>query len=440
MQGTQKYFLVAATLTALLLLPPSLLSATSWCVNPGGTNGCFASINAAIAQASPYDTINVQPGTYTEDVVVNKPISIVGASRSNTIVDASGLANGFNIDGLDSPGLANVTVTGFTVQNANLEGVVITSASFVNVWGNNVKGNDKALSDQGCPGLPSWETAEAQDCGEGLHLAGVDHATITSNNVEQNAGGILLSDELNVTHDNLISYNSVHDNAYDCGITLASHPPAPGRAPSKVQQAGATGPFGLSHNTIFANVSYHNGYQAPGGVGIGVFDSVPGASNNGNVIVGNVTYNNGQPGVSMHSHTPSQGLTDTIIAGNIIYNNGADAGDAMTPGPTGVNVFGVSPATGTIVSQNYIKAEQVDVGVNTPTEVLVNLNNLYATGLNLGIDNIGTGLVNGTENWWGCPGGPGSNGCSTANGPNVLDVPWLTTLFTHLGASVIPGQ
>ena len=103
-------------------------------------------------------------------------------------------------------------------------------------------------------------------------------------------------------------------------------------------------------------------------------------------------------------------------------------------------MYGVSPASGTIISQNYIKTEQVDVGVNTPTEVLVNLNNLYATGLNLGVDNLGTGSVNATENWWGCTGGPGSNGCSTASGPSVLVAPWLTTLFTHLGVSVIPAQ
>jgi len=440
--------LVAAAFTATLVILPafggasSLLFANTLCVNPGGTGGCYSSISAAVAAASAYDTISVQAGTYSEDVIVNKPVSIVGVNRASAIVDASGQANGFNIDGLDNPGLANVTITGFTIQNANFEGVVITNATFVNVWGNSVVGNDKSLDVAGgtCPGLPSWETSEGEDCGEGIHLSGVDHSTITSNNVEQNSGGILLSDELAATHDNLISYNSVYDNPYDCGITLASHPPAPTRRLTASPVPGAGNPFGLSHNTIFANVSVHNGTAGPGGAGMGVFDSVPGASNVGNVLVGNVSHDNGHPGIAMHSHTPGQTLTDNIIAGNLLYNNGADGGDAATPGPTGINVYGVSPADGTIVSQNFIKDEQVDVGVNTPTEVLVNLNNLYATGLNYGVDNLGTGNVNATENWWGCPGGPGSNGCSIYNGPNVLVAPWLTTLFTHLGASVLPGQ
>jgi hypothetical protein len=36
--------------------------------------------------------------------------------------------------------------------------------------------------------------------------------------------------------------------------------------------------------------------------------------------------------------------------------------------------------------------------VNTPTEVLVNLNNLLPNGLKLGLDNQGTGSVNATLN------------------------------------------
>jgi parallel beta-helix repeat protein len=426
-----RYLCALATLAATLVLPPvfggtsSLLFAGTLCVNPGGTNGCYSSISAAVAAASAGDTVNVGPGVYRETVVVNKPLSLVGTKPLITIVDAEGQPNAFNIDGLNNPGLSNVTITGFTARNAQFEGIVITNATFVNVWNNVVSGNDKALDLDTftCPGLPTWETSESEDCGEGIHLNAVDHSTIVSNLVQRNAGGILMSDETGVTHDNLISQNTVHDNPYDCGITIASHPPAPGYGDN---------PFGLAHNTIFANTSFHNGTQVPGaGAGIGVFDSVPGTSNVGNVIVGNVSYNNGLPGFAMHSHAPGQTLTDTVIAGNTFYGNAADTEDAATPGPTGINVYGVSPAAGTIVSGNSIHDEDVDVAVNTPTEVLVNLNNLLAGGLNLGVDNIGTGSVNATENWWGCSGGPGTSGCSNVSGPNILFMPWLTSAFPH---------
>jgi len=238
--------------------------------------------------------------------------------------------------------------------------------------------------------------------------------------VTRNSGGILLSDDTGVTHDNLVSNNTVQDNPYDCGITLASHPPYQGDTP-----------FGLAHNTIYANVSHHNGTRVPGaGAGVGIFDSEPGTSNNGTVVVGNKLTNNGLPGVAMHGHTPGQSMSDTIIAGNILFGNGADTEDAFTPGPTGVNIFSVSAATGTIVSQNTISREQVAVAANTSAEVDVNLNSFRTSGLNLGIDDITTGLVNATENWWGCPNGPGSSECAgirAVDPSTVLFVPWLTS-------------
>ncbi len=99
------------------------------CVNPGGTNGCYATIGAAVAAASSNDTIQVSHGTYKEDVVIGKSLSLIGANRENTIIDATGLSNGIYIDGLDNPGLSNVVVTGFTVEHANFEGILVTNAS-----------------------------------------------------------------------------------------------------------------------------------------------------------------------------------------------------------------------------------------------------------------------------------------------------------------------
>jgi hypothetical protein len=33
----------------------------------------------------------------------------------------------------------------------------------------------------GYPGQPSFETLESEDCGEGIHLMGVDHSTVAKN-------------------------------------------------------------------------------------------------------------------------------------------------------------------------------------------------------------------------------------------------------------------
>jgi parallel beta-helix repeat protein len=395
-------------------------AAATLCVNPGGTKGCYSKIGAAVLAASPNDTIRVAAGTYKEDVVIGKPLSLVGANRRNTIIDATGLANGVYIDGIDNPGLADVVVRGFTVRNANFEGILVTNASFVTVWDNEVTDNDLSLAPSvpACPGMPSFETAEDFDCGEGVHLIGVDHSTVADNTIENNAGGILLSDETGATHDNLISGNVARNNPFDCGITLASHPPA----------SGSGSPLGIVHNTIADNDSTHNGTQVPGaGAGVGIFTFLPGGTVSANVVINNRLRNNGLPGVAFHGHSPGENLNDNIIVGNQISGNGADTDDAATPGPTGINIFGISSITGTVISQNVIKDEADDIVANTPALVDVHLNILL--GKQTGVDNLGTGTVNATENWWGCSGGPGAFGCASVSGPGVLFVPWLTNPF-----------
>ena len=411
-------------LGVLLVAGASTLSAArTLCVNQGGTSGCYSKISDAVAAAANHDTITVAHGTYAEDVQIGKSLSLIGQNSHNTIIDASGLSNGVYVDGLDHPGLSGVVITGFTVENANFEGILVTNASNVTIWGNKVTGNDKSLvfgsSGPSCPGIPSFETAEGFDCGEGIHLSGVHHSTVSNNDVRNNAGGILLSDDTRATHHILVSGNTVTENAYDCGITLASHPPAP--------QTGASAPFGVFDNTIAGNESSRNGLAVGEGAGVGIFDSVPGASNHGNVVIGNKLFNNGLPGVALHSHTPGQNLNNNSIIANEISGNHADTDDAATPGPTGINIFGVSPILGTTISQNVIKDEAVDIAINTPATVDVHLNDLL--GKKIGLANLGPGSADATENWWGCPSGPGSPGCSTVSGTNVIVDPWLVQPF-----------
>lgn len=392
--------------------------AATLCVDQDGSSGCFSHINAAISAASANDTIKVAAGRYAENVIIPKSLSLIGAGRNVTRIDARTLPNGIYIDGIDHPGLSNVVVSGFTVENANFEGILIANASAVTVRNTLVTQNDKSLNPSAgtCPGQPPFETAEGFDCGEAIHLSGVDHSIIADNLVQENAGGILISDDTGATHDNLITGNVVRNNPFDCGITLASHVPA--------ALTGSKTPLGVFHNTISGNDSSHNGLDEEGaGAGVGIFDSAPGTMNFGNVVVNNRLTGNGLPGVAMHGHTPNQNLNDNVIAGNYIARNGADTEDAFTPGPTGINVFGVSPVTGTIISHNVIDHEAVEVAVNTPSEVQIHLNNFNDD--TLGVDNLGAGTVNATENWWGCPGGPGAEECASAGGPGIVFTPWL---------------
>lgn len=423
-------------LAVLLLLvcsgAGSLAVAATICVNPRGAFGCKATIGEAVAAAAPGDTILITQGVYREDVTIQKPLSLVAALGSQPVIDATGLPNGIFIDGMaaaPNPGVANVLVSGLTVRNAKFEGILVANAFDVTLKGNHIVHNDQALeiSSGSCPGIPAFETNEGDDCGEGIHLMGSVHATVARNEVENNSGGILISDETGTSRGNLITGNYVHDNAFDCGITMASHGPATSVIPS------ATVSFGVVRNVIAHNTSSHNGFQVPGaGAGVGIFAPFPGTTASGNVVIDNQLFNNGMPGVAMHNHAaapapaPPVDLNDNVIVGNHIWGNAADTADAATPGTTGINVYSVAPVSGTVISQNVIDREAVGVAFKAPSSQLsAHFNDFNLTGI--GVDNLGSGVVNATDNWWNCLAGPSSNrSCASVSGTGISTSPWLT--------------
>jgi parallel beta-helix repeat protein len=424
---TQIRMLALGAGLALAGLRPA--AAATVCVNPAGSGGCQKTISAAVTAAASGDVIKVAAGTYNESVIIPKSLSLVAtAGPSSTFINASGQSNGIYIDGIDWPKLTAVSVEGFTVENANFEGILVTNSSDVTLLDNHVMNNDRALvitaGSGACKGLPTFETNESSDCGEGIHLLGASYSIVSGNVVSGNSGGILLSDDTAANHDNRILSNTVSGNLTACGITLASHAP--------ITKAKTS--FGVYLNTVAGNVSTKNGTKPPFGAGAGIFTSIPGAAAYSNVIIDNTLTDNGMPGAAMHSHTPGQTLTNNAIIGNTISGNGADPGDTTVS--TGIDVFAVSPATGTIISSNVISGESLDIAISTPKPAVVevHLNELlfFATkGLpNDGVTNAlaGSNPVDATLNWWGCAAGPGGAGCSAHGGPGgVKYTPWLTT-------------
>ncbi len=387
--------------------------AATLCVNTGGSNGCYSHINTAVAAAGVNDVINVGPGTYHESVIITRPLSLNG---NGATINAAGLSRGIYVDGIDAAKLAEVHISGFTVHRANFEGILVANASNVTIANNTVRNNNQSLSNGACPGLDSFEPAEQSDCGEGIHLLGADHAIVTGNTVIGNSGGILLSDDTATNHDNLISFNTVSDNAYACGIVLASHLPA--------ALTGSSVALGVFHNTVYGNSSQRNGLSNGGGAGIGIFASIPTAAAYGNVVVNNFVSKNGLPGIAMHAHTPGQNLNDNMIIGNIVVANGPDTADAATPGTAGINIYSVTPATGNTVSGNAILGQDNAVVFKSGALLNVQFNDFLSRGT--AVDNLGTGAIDATHNWWNCFSGANAGGsCATATGANLLTTPWL---------------
>jgi parallel beta-helix repeat protein len=419
-----------AAAAGVLILGCASVNAATLCVDPSGKGGCKTTIAAAVAAANPNDVIRVDKGTYHEDVVIQKSLSLLGENPENTIVDAAGKLNGINVDGYNNGAplnLAHVIVSGFTVRNANAQGIVVTNSSDVTISNNRVFNNDKALAFPLCPapGFPPYfQAGEAFDCGEGIHLSGVDHSIVSDNLVQHNAGGILISDDTGPNHDNVISGNIVEDNPLDCGITIASHH----------FNFGPTDPsLGIYRITVVGNTARRNGLISGEGAGVGIFAGPPGAQNNANVITNNVLTDNALPGVAMHAHAPFQSLSNHLIIGNQISGNGPD-GDPPTSDPTGISISAKDETgnglpvlvTGVVIDQNVFKHEGIDIGIsmeNPASAVTAHFNSFSGA---VGIDNIDMGTISATANWWKCSKGPGANGCSTVMGNGITTNPWLT--------------
>jgi hypothetical protein len=313
----------------------------------------------------------------------------------------------------------------------------LVSVSHVTIRDNHIVNNTQTPavfgSGPACKGQPAFETDESGDCGGGLHLIGVTYSIMAGNLLTGNGDGILISDETAESHDNLLIDNNASNNPPECGIVLASHPPM-GSAPPNFASH-----YGVNRNTVAANIVSKNGVTV-GGAGVGLFSDGSGSGSvSANLIIGNVLTGNGIAGVALHTHVgpnfglPADNMNGNIIIGNLISGNGPDTDDTATPGPTGININsgdGGTPVQGTVISQNVIKNEQVDIAVNIPAEVDAHFNDLL--GGYVGVANVCafdsapcTGSIDATKNFWGCAAGPGGSGCATTSGSDITFTPWL---------------
>lgn len=93
---------------------PSVAGVLGYYVNP---TSAANKIQDAVNAAESGDTINVAAGTYKENVFIDKSLAVIGASRSNTIVDGNRNGSVFFVGGID-PNI-DVTLSTMTIRNGS---------------------------------------------------------------------------------------------------------------------------------------------------------------------------------------------------------------------------------------------------------------------------------------------------------------------------------
>jgi nitrous oxidase accessory protein NosD len=344
----------------------------------------FRTIQSAVNAARPGSTVVVCKGTYHEQVVISKPLSLRGQRAT---IDQKGVTPTFQVT---IPGLGTATIfaavvmlssdirfSGFTVTHAQGEGILAaglgSDISGISISRNAVVHNDLG---GGVPPASTYFQCAAQgqvpgDCGEGVHFTGVAYSQITRNYIADNSGGVLLSDDTGPTHNNLVANNVVTGNASDCGITVPGHNPNALNAKGQPQPSVA----GVYRNVIRGNVVTNNGNKGEG-AGVLFANAGPGTASYDNLVQGNYIAGNELAGVTMHAHTIPPGAFEDLngnrVIGNAIGKNNLGGDPLDSPASptdtktTGVLVFsGGTPVTVTIAF-NHIFNNHFGIWLSKP--------------------------------------------------------------------------
>ncbi len=198
---------------ALQALPT--IKAETFTVDDDGGWADHSSIQDAINASSDGDTIYVFNGTYLENVLVNKSLSLIGNGSSNTIVNATGSGITLNITA-DNVNLSHLQITGS--GSAYLDsGILLTSVENCTIVNCNISwnGGDGIFLNSSS----NFNTVEYNLIGSntdsGIFQKGSNNNSISNNVVTHNNVGIYLKRDSNTT---VIENNSVSSNYF--GIYL----------------------------------------------------------------------------------------------------------------------------------------------------------------------------------------------------------------------------
>ncbi len=372
-------------------------------------------IQDLIDAANPGSVVNVPPGVYNEQIIIDKPLTLQGPSVGTAIIDATDLSVSPTIRILSS----DVTIRRLTIQNGPSHGIQVGNADATNltnviISNNNIRnhGNAGIITGHNASMTINNNTIENNGIGTGFNRNGIvlyPHGltTITNNRILNNGvDGIFARESSN----GLVIQNNIIENHPNSGITLAWNQRNTSIINNEIINCGA-------------GTSEEQG-------GIVIIQSMA------EIIEGNTIINCKHSGI-FWGWVPNSGdpPTEILIKNNEIKNSSRDAIYLFSQGPGGFippdifsletliveNVLINNERAGVYVSNNYYYSP----GSANPT---INFNSIV--GNQWGVFNATAQIVNATNNWWGDNSGPynevlNPEGIGNPVSDNVEFTPWL---------------
>ncbi len=470
---------LAGAVATAALLAGSLLSgvgpataapaAPQPCVNPGGTGGCSASINAAIAAAGAGATITIHHGTYVENVIVNKAITLKGdgdpvIEPALSDPNCGGAGGASNCPGASIVTLVqsdNVTISGLTVDGDNP-----ALHSGVVVGGADIDARDGIEVD---PTVTYHNLTVRDVTVKNIFLRGIQFQVLnfliqddTIRNVQGDVNasvGVLARFSSGTMRDNIASDtpDALNSN-WSFGIQFLNNTIT--RSGSGVHTDNAGGAGGAVSDLIQDNTVKD---CTPGGLGVWSFVSyvAPVFENNtvSNCDIGLAAYGTQLPVTPAFYDNTVRGSGGASTVGVLITTNTLGfttdlpiavflANNTITHFGTGIHLQQGTgsghPLTalleGNTVSNNGTGID-VDAGALTllnscvqrnTTGVLVRnagsataFTNAFQHNTSFGVNNITGTTVDARLNWWGSAGGPAPSGSGDRISANVNATPFL---------------
>ena len=435
---------------ALAAAPVPVAAAATIYVGPGET---YTTIQSAINAASDGDTIKVAAGTYDEQVVINKSLTLEGAGGDLTKIKPSQTtASGFQLFSRVFGGhnntapivCATTPATSVTIKNLYVDGSSVTSLP---------SGADKfaGILFCGTGGIINAVAVSGISIAEGnaIYLTPLDQTV----NVE--VTNCLISGYLKngITANTSGLTANIHDN-----IVIGMGPT------SVIVQNGIQIGFGatgaISNNDVRGHVwtGTYGGTNDPatdpkadGATGILLYH--PGSAS---IEIANNTLEANQFGIWTVGAT-SINIHDNSITGLSHTGNAYPAGITVWSADQGSAGYGYGEVgTTATINENALTTHDYGILVRdyaaggVSPNVSAHFNNIVGNET-YGIYNGSTGPVDATNNWWGNASGPSRDGVVAGDkvSANVLFAPWLNAQYPEgqgvapwvpPGASLDPGS